>query len=59
MKLMLKHKVVGLALLVSLIPVLVLLVITTIQKGRISKVVIEELDYPNKKLTMITTANNG
>lgn len=45
MKLMLKHKVVGLALLVSLIPVLVLLVITTIQKGRISKVVIEELDY--------------
>ena len=42
---MLKHKVIGLALLVSLLPVLVLLIITTVQKNRISKVVIEELDY--------------
>ncbi len=44
MKLILKHKIIGLALISALLPVLVMIIITTIQKNKINDTVIRELD---------------
>lgn len=44
MRLMLKHKIIGLALIAALLPVVVMTIITQVEKNKISKLVIEELD---------------
>ncbi|HUU30237.1 MAG TPA: methyl-accepting chemotaxis protein [archaeon] len=44
MKISLRHKIIGLALLAALLPVLVILIITSMEKKEIDKLVIEDLD---------------